>query len=376
MELTCKTSRASRLLAQLPVAGAYWVLWLCWLSMTGLLALAPWVLAAGAASFGICLLPGKSKKWMALGLGALLLLLGLFFLKPIGRSLASLANEVFAASESRQAYEYDYFPGGQGTALWGLLFLLGWTALGAGLWKRWLLLPLTLVSMGAMAYFGITPAPAWMGLLLFSLGWLCLPGEGGWKFVLPLALSAALLTATLGEISPNPKISAGEEGVRDALALRTVTYQSTQEPEPQPKPLPSEETPEFPHQPEGDSPKVNVLFFLLAALTLLLLFVPAVIQDRARKCRERQRADFRSEDVALAIRAMYLHGKRWERLTGEMFSCPQAIYKIWQEAAYSDHLMTENQRETMKNYLEEYEQKIWEKSNKITRFRLKYKYAF
>lgn len=374
MELTCTASRKRRIFAPMSSALLYFVLWLCWLSMTDLLSLAPFVLPGAVLTFLLPGLPDKGRRWTALGLGAALLLWTALQWGRTGDSLAALANRVFAASESRQAYEYDYFPVEDLSPLWGLGVLWTVTALGAGLWKRRFLLPLGGISALAMAYFGVTPDPLWLSLLLPALGLTGLPEDGGWRFALPLLLAAALLTVALGGIKPSVTLSAAEERLRDALALESVTYESTPKPDdlPEPEPVPPPETRS--NEPDTGT-GVNILFLLLAALTLVILFVPAVIRDRAQRRRDRQREEFSSADAAAAVRAMYLHGKRWEAVDGGERVCPKEIYALWQEAAYSDHTLTEEQRTVMKAYLEGLEKEIWEKSDRITRFRIKYKLA-
>ncbi|MBQ2323681.1 MAG: hypothetical protein II379_03740, partial [Oscillospiraceae bacterium] len=126
---------------------------------------------------------------------------------------------------------------------------------------------------------------------------------------------------------------------------------------------------------------------------LVLPFLPFLLLTRAR-CRARARqAAFADADNAAAIRAMFRHVMDWLQACGlaaenRSFSACEgsagallstdyaaqyaAAVPIWQEAAYSDHAMTAQQRRTVRELLETTEKTLYEKADRRTKFRLKY----
>ena len=302
------------------------------------------------------LLPLIPKKWGAWALLPLAVLCGIFW-RPLSDGFRILANAVFSASETCQAYEYDYFEVQE--ALLPLFIFAGACSVLLGSLCS-LHAPGTLWGTCALAvfgciYFGVTPDLLWMALILLSLVLCALPKEGLWLRGATALILAGLILAGVLLLAPDPSpaISAGEEQVRDRLALHTVWYADV----PQPTEIEEEEPIEEPEPPvteiREDDKSFPWLFVCLAILTLLLLFVPAVIRDRAEKKRKAYCKNFDSEDISLAVRDLYLHSRRW---SGE--PAPEDIRSLFNEAAYSDHRLTEKDRETMKDYLEKTKEKV------------------
>ena len=300
------------------------------------------------------LIPKKRGAWALLPLAVLC---GIFW-RPLAEGFKLLANALFAASETCQAYEYDYFDVQEAAApvfafAGACAVLLGsLCALHAPgtLWGTCAL------AVFGCAYFGVTPDLLWMVLILLSLILCALPKEGLWLRGGTALLLAGLIFAgvLLLAPAPSPAISAGEEAVRDGLALHTIWHADV----PQPTEIEEEEPTEEPEPPaveirEEDDNPFPWLFVCLVILTLLLLFVPEVIRDRAEKKRKAYCKNFDSEDISLAVRDLYLHSRRW---SGE--PAPENIRALWNEAAYSDHLLTEADRKTMKDYLERTREKV------------------
>ena len=300
------------------------------------------------------LIPKKRGIWALLPLAVL----SAVFRKPLAEGFGILANSMFAQSEICQAYEYDYFETAEAggplflftgavSVLMGSLCSLHATAV---LWSCCGL------AVFGCAWFGVTPDLLWLALILLTLIFCALPREGLWLREAAALLLAGLLLGAVLLLAPRPvpAISAGEETVRDRLALQTVWHagipQPTERPETEQKP-PEEQMPPPPEEVREKRP-FPLLLVVLSVLTLLLLFIPAVIGDRARKKREAYCRNFDSEDISLAVRDLYLHSRRW---------CddpaPDSIRELWNEAAYSDHRLTEQDRKTMRDYLDETEKK-------------------
>ncbi len=345
-----------------------------WLAASGMLELfSPFAFVGLLPLLVLPFLPQRVRCWG--GLALLALTLGFFALRfsAITDGLQMLANRMFTISESCQAYEYDRFPVTERRLALreGLAFLSLATALlvyarGGGV--------LTAVLLLAQAYFGVTPKALWLILLLLAAALYALPQERLWLHALTAALLIGLLALCVSLVAPEPnvRISGWDEQARDRLALHSIFYERTPEAVEVPQ---TEETPPPPQELQPNRAvserKVNVLFYALALLTLLLLFVPAVLRDRAEKKRAQNRAAFDDPDCAAAIRAMYLHSRRWLRL--KPADTPQEIAALWLEAAYSDHALTEAQRAQMAQYLMQVEQGVWESATKRERLHIRYR---
>lgn len=335
------------------------------------------LLPLGLAGAVLVLLPGEGRRILVYApLMVLSLWLAIRF-RPLLNGAALLANRLFEKSEAAQAYVYDYFAaegGSFGETVLFLSLLLGW------LCRRWgngTTLGLCLVWAGAMAYFGVTPG-LWPLTAVLLCGVLAaLPrgrrlGFGVLTGLLVLAIAGACIKLAP---EPVPAISKLEEGLRDKLAFQSAAMEQTPIPSqvPEPEILP-------PAQVEQEQPDhgvqgrlVNVLFLTLAALTLAVLFVPAVIRDRATKRAEKNRAGLRAEDPAEAIRAMFLYAMRWRKLEPALEPVPEEVYQIWQEAAFSGHPMGEKQRELVHDYMERTARTVWDQLSRKRRLEIRYR---
>ena len=288
-----------------------------------------------------------------------------------------LANRMFALSAQTQSYEYDYFAvSGQSAVeavLWlsilagGLCALLGnrFNVLLCGGW------------MAAMAYFGVTPGPLWLALLGIGAFAAALPEQQRWFYGLltaALVVSIALASVRLFP-EPSKTVSILDDRLRDTLAAAPVTYAQTpvptEVPEPEIVPQPKTEL----EQPDHGVQRavINILFWILAALTLALLFVPAVLKDRAAKKSEHARTGLADPEPASAIRAMYLYAQKWRKLSEDSVDIPGDVYEIWQEAAYSEHTMTEVQRQRVHDYMKETAETVWAAANWRKKLRIRYR---
>ena len=170
-------------------------------------------------------------------------------------------------------------------------------------------------------------------------------------------------------------MSALDDRLRDTLAVQAVSQEQTPVPTevPEPEIVPQPETER--KQPDHGVQKavLNILFLALAALTLALLFVPAIIKDRAEKKRGNARLGLDDPDHSAAIRAMYLYMLRWRTMADTDVEIPTEVYAIWQEAAFSDHAMDEAQRETIHAYMKEIAEKVWKEADWKKRLIIRYR---
>ena len=80
-------------------------------------------------------------------------------------------------------------------------------------------------------------------------------------------------------------------------------------------------------------------------------------------------------DHAAAIKAMYLYAMRFRSLSNTPSEIPANVYAIWQEAAYSDHTMTEDQRKIIHSYMVETAKAAWAEADWKKRLLIQYRIA-
>lgn len=356
----------------------------------------------------LCFLPERTKLQSIVRL-SLFLLLGVAVLvlwESVRDGACLFLNRLFAASELQQAYLYEKLPvhapqAEQAGCLQTAAILLGL------LLAQLLTLPsrfsrtFVLAALcGAMAYLGVLPERGWLialaGCLLLTL----LPQDGGlrpWR-LLPIAAAFVLLAAgcLLLPETENAQLSAWEERARDSLAIQTVAYGEfpTQQ-DVRMEQSPQSESPLFRQEPmqstlDGDREPLSrpIRAALVIFLLLLILFVPSIYLDRLKKKRERNRTGLSDADARVCICASFRYVLRWLRLAGlEPENVPFASYSekiktifgseiaaqylqilpLWQEAAYSTHEMTEQQRAQMRAFLQTAVSLVWQKLSKKQR---------
>lgn len=288
------------------------------------------------------------------------------------------ANTLFRLSEETQSYEYVYFAttGDRGAeAVMAISLLAG---IFCWLWGNAVSFVLAGSWVGVMAYLGVTPAWYVLAAFFFAGVLSVLPRQQRWfhGFVAMVLIGGIGLGCVRLAPEPSKTVSQWDEDLRDTLAFSSVTYEQmpvpTEVPEPEIVPPPNVEQEQPDH---GVQRKlVNVLFIILAALTLAILFIPAVIKDRAAKRTEQNRDGLQAEDHGKAIHAMYLYAQRWREL-GENQPVPEDVYAIWQEAAFSDHPMTEAQRAVVHKFMAETATRVWESADWKDRLRIRYRWC-
>ena len=325
--------------------------------------LLPFALAGILVTF----VPPKYRKFLWLALAAF----ALIRFGAVWNGTKLLANRLFWLSEQTQSYEYSYFNVNGESCTEAVVFLsllagmLNCPAVLTGLW------------IIAMAYFGVTPQGVWLAMLLMASLISALPRQHRWFYGLVVGILVVAIAFATANIAPEPSkaVSELDEQLRDSLAISAVTYEQepipTEVPEPEIVPQPETELQQPDH---GVQQKmINILFMILAALTLGLLFIPAVIKDRAEKKSEQARAGFDDPDHAAAIKAMYRYAQRWRKFSDLPMEIPEEVKSIWQEAAYSDHAMTAEQREIVHAYMVETAYAVWNAADKKKQMYIRYR---
>ncbi len=364
--------------------------------------------------------PLRSRLFSACALLAALSA-ALLLLLPAARNGAKLvANELFTASEARNAYLYQRFgaaqPASQGLALALLLILaLALFGLAAAGRRHLAAAPLALALAFSEIYFGLTP-PAALNLLLFA----SLAAAALWdrKDPRPAALCLAaslLMLAATSLLAPgvDARLEERSERWRDLLAQsgpRTLVLQEEAEPES----LAGERHQNRLNRTEGEGGAgepdyaleqraeeelslplsfswLKTLFILLLVVLLLVLpFLPFLLAgERGKRAKERRKA-FDAEDSGEAVRAMFLHcvaylDALFPQGENRNFSAPlpEALpedYKkefedargLWLLAAYGGQSPSLEERERMRAFLDKTEELLYDRSGLKTRWRLKY----
>lgn len=291
---------------------------------------------------------------------------------------AFLANRLFALSEAAQSYEYDYFTVSVTHPGEALVILSLAAGSCAALWGNRANLLFSALLLFAVSYFGI--APGIISLTVLAGLAACNLSTGQSWIKIGLIFGAVLLiTLPVMAAAPEPieGISRFDEQLRDVLSGYSVYYEQTPVPNPVPEPETVPPPPEQAQQPDRGimDIAINLLLILFSAIALGLLFIPAVIKDRVEKKRKKNRAFLQEPNNAAAIREMYLYAKKWRKLGAGTEAIEPDIEDIWLEAAYSTHVMTDDQKERMHAFVRSTAEGIWQKSDWKQKLRIQYQYG-
>ena len=383
-------------------------------------------LLPGAVILCIVLLLPRGWAWALRAVSILGAVCAFALLPAVRNGGMALANRLFATSEAVNAYAYFHFAVAEGenpasirAALSAAALLLGVISSLAG---YRLCLALLFISVASLeAYFGVMPG-AWRNLLLFSvLSLLFANGGREVKNGVILLVGIALVTLIVFLLCPHPigAVEARSEEVRDTLgstvmsmgqpsappeAEKNRTHQESRQHQELTRQDESREGTwqEFARETEQEqeislphrTDWLRIILLLLLVVALLLgPFLPFLLLTRARRRTEEKLAEFSVPDNAAAIRAMFLHVMDWlqegglktenrpfsayeraveELLGGQYAERFRVVLPLWQEAAYSTHAMSDEQRLSVKELLDMTAAKLYEQANRRARLRIKY----
>lgn len=345
------------------------------------------------------------------------------FLLPARLSVLALCNQVFSASEKVNAYAYDYFqtPENQSTALAWLLaavFALGFLGLTAALRSRILLLFTAIGAALFQVYFDLS-LPAWGNAALFlALGLGAALFSAPKKCALPFAAAALLIAVLTGLLWPGVDAitETASEKARDRLALVTRQEESFVGENPDSvmetrhmnsrSLLTGEE--EAPRNREYrlltvEEQRISrprwidylkiALLLLLSVAVVILPFLPFLYGNARRKKALEARSLFQAENPGEALCAMFRHAaaylenggfgggnrpfREWpdtwqDRLPDHYRKQFAACARLFEEAAYSDHPMSEDQREQVRALFAETERIFFDEADWKEKLRLRY----
>ena len=383
-------------------------------------------LLPGAALVCVCTLLPKRRGWVFRLVFAAGAVCALLLIPAVNDGAKLLANRLLSASEAVNAYAYHYFAVSATDEAGVVRFALIVASVFLGVIcsmaksRAWTVL-LFLAAAFLEAYFGVTPG-AWRNVFLFAvLAALLVCGKSELKSAVVVLAGLAIVVLAVFLIAPRPNaaVEAYSEKLRDELGAVTmsVTQQSTpqraetnsthqesrqHEEASRADDLREASVQEFERQREAEQEislphRIDylkiVLWMLLIVVLLVVPFLPFLLGSRARRRTAEKRAAFADADNAAAIRAMFAHTMDWLRSGGlqtdnrPYSQCGEAIkaitdadyaaqfadaVPIWQEAAYSGHAMSDEQRQTVRELLDRTSSMLYEKANKRTRFRMNY----
>ena len=346
-------------------------------------------------------------KYIACGVIAALLLASLVILhSKIGSGLASLMDEFYDVAEEAQAYIYDRFPGGDEASetdwriamLWVSSLMGMLMALVPARLRRIAGMILTAIVMLALAYYGLLPETLCAGAMLLAL--LLTLSRDNILATLPLLLVTVILFGAITLIDPGESygISRMDENIRDRIAFRSALIEKED--------TPTEDTLDpgslTEQTAESESSSLigsNSSYFYIGLGLLLAAAIGAAVYQlikRFRKRRAEVRKGLDSADPREAVIAMFPYSVRWLKASGiETREAPFAemaddirrvyetgyagrfseMYSLWREAAYSDHDITEADKNAMDRFTKETVAMVSGKWNTMQRLRMKYKHA-
>lgn len=342
---------------------------------------------------------------VAAAMGIALIAALIVFRNYISSGWALIMDHLYDTAEIAQAYIYDRFHvGAMGeehpyrsmhfAAIWGSCLLGIITALPPARFRRPLAMIIAAFSMIAFAYYGIIPSWVCIAVMAAAIVFLLSRGSIMSTATVLLAMMIVFGAVTLIDPGENYGISRADENFRDRFALISSYLDSSNsslegldELEQQMQDQQDQETEdggsEFMAEHRG--------LIVLAVIALILAALGAAAGILIKRIRDRQaknRAGLDSSDPKKAIIAMFPYAVKWLQpagieTTGKNFSSLMPViradvseeyaerykemYTLWQEAAYSDHEMTEEGRNKMNSFMSDTIDMIRDKTNLRTR---------
>lgn len=348
--------------------------------------------------------PGKLRWLVAAVTAGLLIASMVVWHGRIGGGLAIMMNDFYEMAEFAQAYLYKRLPVPETAselfgAVWISCFLGFVTALPLSDKRRPAIMLLAMLIMFAVAYYGIIPSWICIAVLLTAL--ILTVSRGSVLSVLPLLLVGLLVFGAIMLIDPGESygISRMDENFRDRFAFHSALLENPDQFKTDTEQLEEqeEETEDFDggNVFKGDyGPYVAIgVIVLIAALigTGVYFFL-----KRLKRKQEAVRYGIDSSDPKTAVTAMFPYSVRWlracgigsetprgepfsamlpkvsEELSGDYGKTFGSMYSLWKEAAYSDHAVSEENRQDMKNFMGETIKLVRKKSTTKDKLKIKF----
>ena len=345
-----------------------------------------------------------------------------------------LFNRLFAVSEACQAYKYNMFPVSTSVDFHEIYMLTAFLILSAicmilcafAAKNRWIFGLLAVAFIFVQIYFGVFPSAGWNVILCLSV-MLIAACKGrsiiSRGIILLVIYGAIFLVVQLTFQGPDSALSELSEQIRDQFdeqlenpAMGAMAQlEHLQSDEEENLPLNSAEVSDEPYrQAKADefsvnrsekfqgadigetNPAIPPVVYLIIIIAVLILSAAIRLVLRFKETQKR-RESFMLLDYAAAINNIFLYSIDWLKVYGlnedniffssyfdsvsDLISPEYSVMyikavKLWQEAVYSSHAMTAEQREGMLGFLEATKVIILENSNFINRLKIKVKLFF
>ena len=355
-------------------------------------------------------------------------------LQTIADGFALLGNRLFTISEQYQAYKYDMLSvavpqENHGTYIMVITLIIAIiiaiiSYISAKNKSTTMFSCLSLLFLSVQMYFGVFPAALWSILLCAALVIASLQstvGFGALRRTAPFGALMAVLFIVLFLVYPgkSPALTELSETIRDGfdekverpitavinpqealsaeqlLDLQMRAEAAMQNERPGGGEYNTEHNEGFSGSKIGTAVAQRLwVFWLILLLFIAAFIVWSVIRFRAYAKRV---AEFDSPDCAAAINSMFLHLVQWLLATG--LKTGDAVYSeyvgpietlvsteyagqylaavdLWQEAAYSEHELTTDDRLRMRQFMDTTVRRITEEINLLTQAKLRLRLVF
>jgi len=352
---------------------------------------------AVAIVVGAGFMPKKWQKRMAFIILGICAVWFVFRFKYVCNGIGILANRLFKLSEEAQNYYYVYFKVFGKSPVESLFFvslILGAISVLLGSIVN---MVMTLLIAIVIAYFCVAPNIIWLSVLIVAAFSNALPKKGRWLPAILVTVVVAITAVSMQIVAPEPN----EDITYFAENFWDIVIPSTSKPIQKPTPIITPETqinPDKPKPPEQQNPQeeippvqkpqeedppdleenpgivgvspipqmprpdesgvgkiktgINWQFITrLAAALVIIGLVMAVWLAYAAKKRKQNRAAIYASNNAEAIRGMFRYAKKWRKLNVFPSKVRQEVEDLWLESVFSEHEMTDAQRDTMLSFV-------------------------
>ena len=354
--------------------------------------------------------PGFAR-WIGVGVITIVLMVtAIIWHNAIFDGIGTLINSFYDIAEEAQAYIYDRLPvggsAGDGAFGAGIAWLSAVLGLVASLppvnMRRGVSALIAIMVMIAFAYYGLLPSAICIAVMIAAL--IAAVSRGSMLSFVPVVLAALLLFGAVMLVDPgeNYGISRIDENFRDRFAFNSALIESGQSPFDNMDNEDFEDDWDSEEDEESEEDEDVTEYAAFALYGFIILAVVALgaagffTYRRISRKRAQNRKGIESDDAREAVTAMFPYTVKWlkgfgiEQKDPSFTSMEPALkrefsdtysgrfmdmYKIWSEAAYSDHTVTEESRLVMEKFMKDIVNQVNEKCKFKDKLRLKLKYA-
>ena len=351
--------------------------------------------------------PGFAR-WIGVGVITIILMVtAIIWHSAIFDGIGTLINWFYDIAEEAQAYIYDRLPvGGSGAFGAGIAWLSAVLGLVAALppvnMRRGVSALIAIAVMIAFAYYGLLPSAICIAVMIAAL--IAAVSRGSMLSFVPVVLAALLLFGAVMLVDPgeNYGISRIDENLRDRFAFNSALIESGTSPfdEMDDEDLENDWDTEEDEESEEEGDTSEYAAFALYGFIILAVAALGAAgfftYRRIKRKRALNRKGIDSNDAREAVTAMFPYTVKWlkgfgiEQKDPAFTSMEPALkrefsdiysdrfmdmYRIWSEAAYSDHTVTEESRLLMEKFMKDTVNQVNEKCKFKDKLRLKLRYA-